>query len=238
MLGETAKFAPPTAGVTQAGWVRSLASSYLSPGGRGRAAKGLFATPIGGETLDWQRSQQAALLIELWSRIRSYILDIDPRWARLLRVRERGKSPQRTAREDPFSGNRTILNQEQGVRGILAVSNEILFAEASENPKLFQWDLDLDVGGPTTVDEVTLALGRLRRRALCKFLHELSEAIAEFDWRSAEAPNLSDNQRLVKRAFRGSGGYVALREQLLSHIAAGEGAVGSRARTIVEARSA
>lgn len=102
MLGESARIAPPTAGVTQAGWVRSLSTSFLGPGGRGRAARGLFAAEIGDAPLRWQRSQQAAFLIELWIKIRSHITDTDPRWARLLRVRERGQSAQRAAREDPF----------------------------------------------------------------------------------------------------------------------------------------
>lgn len=234
MLGESAREAPPTAGVTQAGWVRSLASSYLGPGGRGRAARGLFAADVGNGPLDWQRSQQAALLVELWRGIYHHISEADPRWARLLRVREKGKSPQRAAREDPFSGTRTILNQEQGVRGVLAASNEILFDEARNNPDLFEWDLGVEVGTSTTVDDVTFALKKLRRLKLAGFLKNLSIAIAEFDWRSAEAPNLSDNQRLMRRAFRGSGGYVALREQLLAHLASSPGAVGERATALAK----
>jgi DGQHR domain-containing protein len=236
MLGDAARNAPASAGVTQAGWVRGLSTSFLSPGGRGRGVRGLFASAIGDTPLDWPRPQQSALLIDLWHRINKHIEDEEPRWAKALRSRENAGLRDRAAREDPFSGTRTILNQEQGLRGVLWVANQILYAEASEDRALFEWEMDEDVGTSTTIDDVTVALANLRKRKLSRFVQDLADALSEFDWRTAEAPKLTDHQRLVKRAYRGSGGYVALRDQLLAHIAKYDGPAGERAAALQESR--
>jgi len=238
MLGGSGINVPATAGVTQAGWVRALTSTFLAPGGRGRAAKGLFAAPINNAPLDWPRSRQAALIMELWRGIRKNIVDSDPRWARGLRVRESGRTPERTAREDPFSGTRTMLNQEQGVRGVLATSNEILYSQAVDDSRMFDWELDINIGTTTSIDEVTFAINHVKPRKLKTYIEGLAKGLAEFDWRTMEAPNLSDHQRLTKRAYRGSGGYVALREQLLSHLAKRDDSVGERAAIVLEAKAA
>ncbi|MFN3582492.1 DGQHR domain-containing protein [Phenylobacterium sp.] len=235
MLGETAREAPEGAGVTQAGWVRALTSSFLSPGGRGRAAKGLFAADIDEDgPLGWSRAQQAAFLIEFWRNIQRHIEDQEPRWVKQLRTRESRKAPSKSA---PLTGSLTMLNQEQGVRGILSVSNEIFFAKATEYRSQFDWNIDLEFTGQTSVDDVTEMLTLVRQQPFSKFAASLASGMAEFDWRSSDAPNLSEAQRLKKRAFRGSGGYVALREQLLRHLTKQGGDVASCALSLIEAKA-
>lgn len=50
-----------------------------------------------------------------------------------------------------------------------------------------------------------------------RFIKELVQIIASFDWRTAD--NFSDeNQRLLRLGFRGSSGYVLFKEYLLKHI--------------------
>lgn len=224
MLGESSKTAPPGAGVTQAGWVQAITTSFLSTGS-GRSVSGLFAadiTPASGP-LPWSRPQQAAFLIALWNAIRQGILAGGHAWVEQL-TRPNG---QEMLEHDPahaFTGNRTMLNQEQGVRGVLAVANEIFFGIAQLNPDLFEFDTRIVAGAATTPEDVTIALEELQNSELFNQITEFGLAMAGFDWRSADAPGLADDQRMLKRAFRGSSGYVALREQLFRHLSEGTNA--------------
>lgn len=221
MLGESSKTAPSGAGVTQAGWVQAITTSFLSAGG-GRAANGLFAanvTPAAGP-LRWSRPQQAAFLIALWSAVHQSVINADHDWIKQLTH----PNGQETLDNDPaqaFIGNRTMLNQEQGVRGILAVANEIFFSLAQLRPEIFDIDTAVVPGTATSSEDVSTALNELEASELNKSIRDFGAAISGFDWRSADAPGLNDEQRMLKRAFRGSSGYVALREKLFQHLSAG-----------------
>lgn len=231
MLGDKRKDAPEHAGVTQAGWARALMSTFLSPGGP-RAARGLFGAPTtrADGPLELNRAQQAALLIALWSEIESTIPE-DAEWATALR----GEGVEDLVDEVinlAFSGPKTMLNQEQGVRGVLAVANDILFAIAQSDRETFEWGSDSEVPSKTVREDVEQELAILKRAPLWKILTDLSQAIASFDWRSSDAPGLSKDQQLIRRAYRGGGGYVALRGQLMEHIAAQQSAIGGVARQL------
>lgn len=221
MLGESSRTAPPGAGVTQAGWVQAITTSFLSAGS-GRSANGLFAaeiTPAAGP-LPWSRPQQAAFLIALWTAIRQAIVQTKHDWVEEL-IRPNG---QETLDPDPaeaFIGNRTMLNQEQGVRGVLAVANEVFFSLARLKPQLFEFETKIVAGTATSPEDVSVALDELNGSELLERIKDFALGIVDFDWRSADAPGLSDDQRMLKRAFRGSSGYVALREQLFRHLAVG-----------------
>lgn len=221
MLGESSRTAPPGAGVTQAGWVQAITTSFLSTGS-GRSANGLFAAEITPATgpLPWSRPQQAAFLIALWTAIRQAIVETQYDWVEEL-IRPNG---QEILDHDPieaFIGNRTMLNQEQGVRGVLAVANEIFFSLAQLKPQLFEFETKIVAGTATNPKDVSVVLDELKGSELLKRIKDFALRIAGFDWRSADAPGLSDDQRMLKRAFRGSSGYVALREQLFRHLAVG-----------------
>jgi hypothetical protein len=218
MLGESSRTAPAGAGVTQAGWVQAITTSFLSTGG-GRAARGLFAadiTPTRGP-LTWSRPQQAAFLMRLWSWIRSGVISGDHDWVQGL-VRPEGQDTLDGSAEQAFVGTRTMLNQEQGVRGVLAVANEIFFSLAQLRPELFEIETVVVAGVATSSADVAVALSELAASPLDLLIKQFATCIASFDWRSADAPGLDDQMRLLKRAFRGSSGYVALRQQLYEHL--------------------
>lgn len=219
MLGESSKTAPPGAGVTQAGWVQAITTSFLSTGS-GRSARGLFAADITPATgpLPWSRPQQAAFLIALWKAIKDAVRNPKLYWVAAL-MQPDGQKTLDPSPELAFTGSRTMLNQEQGVRGVLAVANEIFFSLAQLRPELFELSTSVIAGVATSPEDVTMAVAELDGTELQQLITGFAKAIAEFDWRSADAPDLGDELRLVKRAFRGSSGYVALREQLFSHLA-------------------
>lgn len=84
MLGEPGKLG---AAVSQAAWVRSLLASFVKAWDGRRRLGGLFGAPVGGHelVLPWSRSQQAALLIECWLRVRNAVEQTTINWAQTLR---------------------------------------------------------------------------------------------------------------------------------------------------------
>lgn len=219
MLGESSKTAPPGAGVTQAGWIQAITTSFLSTGS-GRSARGLFAADITPTTgpLPWSRPQQAAFLITLWNAIEAAVCNSEFDWVASL-IQPDGQQTLVASTDVAFTGSRTMLNQEQGVRGVLAVANEIFFSLAQLRPELFELSTRIVAGVATSPEDVTTAIAEFEGAELKRLISGFAEAIAEFDWRSADAPGLDEQSRLMKRAFRGSSGYVALREQLFLHLA-------------------
>jgi len=129
-----------------------------------------------------------------------------------------------------------MLNQEQGLRGVLSVSNDILYSMAQLDRSAFEWDSGEEPGTQTTIDDVTDILKLLRKQPIAKVIDQLAAGLSTFDWRSSDAPNLSDAQKLKRRAFRGSGGYVALRQQVLAHLAKQPGKVGQAALVLIQAK--
>lgn len=222
MLGQSTKDLPAGTRVTQAGWVRAILSSYLSAGAsKGNVTQGLFSSNISPTNgpLNWSRSQQVAFLIFLWNCIEEKVSTTDAKWAESLRDQDKNKVLIDTKKSPPeFYGNHTMLNQEQGVRGILSVSNELFFDKARLSPEIFEWEKTSHQGQATTEEDIDAELETFKKMRLANAVKEFAISIAGFDWRSAEAKNLTDDERLLKRAFRGSGGYVALREQLQKHI--------------------
>lgn len=222
MLGESSRFAPKRAGVTQNGWVRALLSSYLTTGSHRTQANGLFAaniTPTSGPLI-WSRARQAAFLILLWKGIENCIKRSNFPWA--VELRKDNSSVIVEEEEDEFdlafSGNFTMLNQEQGVRSVLAVSNELMFTLAQRNLDLFEINLEENSVDTTDNEDVSDALEQLRGTELESKISIIANTLSEFDWRSSKAPDLTDDLRHYKMAFRGSGGYAALRNEVFKFL--------------------
>jgi hypothetical protein len=211
MLGQTRGL-----GVTQAGFVRSLTNTFIKrPPKRRTVSGGLFTSPLGeaDSPLSWNRTQQAAALVFSWQVIEDAVRASTADWAQTLRLRPE----ELTETFDPaFAGRDTNLNTEQGVRAYLSVVNDLSFARA-DDLELGEWQA-LTPDGSLDLDAIDLELASLLEQPWSAFLEALADALASFDWRGADAPGLRDHERSLKRAFRGSGGYVEFRRQLLSHV--------------------
>lgn len=202
--------------VTQAGWVRSLLASFVKRW-EGRAAPGgLFGAPVGSHrtALPWTLEQQAAFLILLGRQFRAALQEATHEWMSHLRQR----SPDREDSDDPaFVGRHNLLNQDQGLRAFLLVSNDVCYVAAKH------WLKEDSVSVPTDPyesDGVTVALRHFENtQDLRLYIDALSRSLAMFDWRSSDARGLTAEERLRRSAFRGSGGYRVLREALLLHLA-------------------
>ena len=222
MLGERG-----AGGVSQATWVRALLGSFLSTG-RGQGRPGLFQSNLGddGEPLEWTRPQQAAFLIQLWIDLLEAIERNDTQfWIRAYK-----KDPQRA-----LTDKTSWLNQDQGVRAVLAIANDIFYAGA-QLWRLDRWHFPEHSENETSVEEVDAALVGLRNSAFRQHMVALANGLAIFDWRSLEGPEVKGDEdvEVRKRSYRGSGGYAALREDVLGTIAEGDSQVGGIAADLIE----
>ena len=208
MLGE-----PGAGQVRQAAWIRSLVATFVRAfeGPRVKIG-GLFgARPREHEpVVPWSRPQQAAFLIRAWSLLSAAIEEQVPGWAQVLRTHH-GDSDLIM-----FTAG-SLLNSDQGVRAFLSVLNDLTVVRNAEL-RLGEWEVD-EVGETSDFQDVSMALEALDAHGdLIAHLMHLATAAATFDWRSAAAPELDDQEKLLRMTFRGSGGYQQLRFAVLEHL--------------------
>ncbi|OBQ91394.1 hypothetical protein A9K66_13275 [Mesorhizobium sp. AA23] len=222
MLGERG-----AGGVSQAAWVRALLGSFLSTG-RGQGRPGLFQSNLDddGEPLEWTRPQQAAFVIQLWIDLLEAIRRNDKQfWVRAYK-RDAVRA---------FTDKTSWLNQDQGVRAVLTIANDVFYTDA-HHWQLNRWHFPEHSENETSVAEVDAALEGLRNTAFRQRMVELANGLACFDWRSLEGPDVKGDEDIEvrKRSYRGSGGYAALREDVLRTIAEDDTQVGRVAHGLIE----
>ena len=202
---------------TQSAWVRSIMASFVkSWEGPGVRIGGLFGTRVGAHNtvLPWNLDEQAAFLIFVGSAVQYAVTESDHEWACALRDLAGAERPE----PDPaFFGQHNLLNQDQGIRTLLQVTNDLCYVSADE----------------LALDEFIAAegLGKKKDRSLSGileqfadddellfFIENLALSLASYDWRASGCPGLTDEQRTLKASFRGSGGYRELRGDVLRHL--------------------
>ena len=213
MLGE-----PGLRMVRQAAWIRSLLATYVkSPTGPRVSIGGLFGSRFSqpGKFLDWDGAQQAAFIMYIGNSLRGLIEELSPYWAECIREIECGTDIDDS---DPaFYGRYSLLNTDQGIRGLLSITNDLCFLHADEL-RLWHWAPD-GFGGAYDPEVVASAYDSLaQHRPFTDFLDELMPVLSEFDWRTSSTPGLNEEERTVKLAFRGSSGYREIRRRLLIHL--------------------
>ena len=212
--------------VTQAAWVRSLLASFVKKWqGQRIQIGGLFGTKYDDQpALSWDLYTQAAFLILVGKELQNAIMNVDSDWTDQLRR----ASPDTHKKDgDPaFFGKHNLLNQDQGIRTLLQVTNDLFFVTAN----LFTADVDvrdgdeLDRDDTENEDETTDAqlvhthLNALTHSSIRRRAESLAQALATYDWRASSAPGLSDAEVILRQGFRGSSGYRLLREDVLRHL--------------------
>lgn len=218
--------------VTQAAWIRSLLATFIkSYESRRVRIGGLFGAPLGNDrpVLGWSRAQQSAFIIYIWQEIERTVASPELSWAQSVRELKQDADSLDAA----FAGRFTLLNTDQGVRGVLAVFNDLLYAKAAEL-NLDELESD-EVGNGTSESAITQSLSAFRAtRSLSPFVEELSKSLASYDWRTSATPGISDQLRQAKARFRGGTGYRELRSDLLHHVAGSSGMVADTAVQVVD----
>ena len=195
--------------VSQAAWVRSLIGSFFGTG-RGKGRRGLFqcAYDNGRTTLDWERIQQIAFILEFWTLLSAAVTDSDQDWI----------ARYRSVDKNPFTDRSSMLNQDMGVRAVHAVLNDLFFYRAET------WELDGWTFGTvdktfTTAADIKAAVVSLQESHVHEYLRHTASAMSTFDWRSLDGPGVrSSEDEMTKRAYRGSGGYTLLTKNVLTHV--------------------
>ncbi len=204
--------------VSQSAWIRSLMATYIKPWqGRKISVGGLFGSPIRSDeqVLPWSRSQQVAFLIFAWQKMQDAVQSCNERWANTLREENiNGESDQ--IADPAFAGPNTLLNTDQGVRGVLYVTNDLCFIRAREL-NLDSWEDSL-TESMTPQDAISQALGSINGQEFATFIRGIAESLSIYDWRTSSVRNLTADERTAKLAFRGSSGYREIRRQLLVHL--------------------
>jgi hypothetical protein len=229
MLGETGLEAM----VSQAAWIRSLMATFVKRWeGRGIPG-GLFGAQLGKheEMLAWSRAQQAAFLIYMGQCVKGAIQNCKDRWAKNLRELGTAKKGGRAAADPAFSGEYTLLSSDQGIRGLLAVTNDICYVRAKEL-KLEDWVSETGAGA-SDEEAVRSGLSSIKTQPVANFLKQIAEKLSSYDWRTSSVPGLSESERIRKAALRGSGGYKELRQDLLKLLANEAGVVGKAAKEVL-----
>jgi hypothetical protein len=119
-----------------------------------------------------------------------------------------------------------------GLRGFLCVINDLCYVRAADL-KLEAWDAG-GAGPEPTEENITECLKSLAKQPVVKFLNAICGCLANFDWRASSAKSLTNEERLAKAAFRGTGGYKELRILLLSHLTKGKGDVKEAATEVTQ----
>ncbi|MDE0013292.1 MAG: DGQHR domain-containing protein [Candidatus Poribacteria bacterium] len=219
--------------VTQAAWVRSLMASFIK-NWEGHRIKigGLFGSAVGQHdtVLPWNRAEQAAFLIVIGQLVKDAIRMAEQPWINALR----NQNIQESLLSDDdlaFVGHNTLLNQDQGIRTLLQIVNDLCFVR-TDYLLLYDW------GGMTheEKDQEPIKVGiqsLLKEERIIGFLTELAENLVTYDWRASSGPGLTDEERTRKAAFRGSGGYRELRQDVLHHLSGCHGAVAESASDVI-----
>lgn len=225
MVGETG-----VRQVTQASWIRSLMATFVkSSGGKGVTIGGLYGAPAGSDRLsvEWNRAQQAALLIYAWQMLADAVGKVEDEWAK--RLREVAGE----ADHDPaMAGRFTLLNTDQGVRGYLSVLNDLCMVE-SERLKLADWRSD-DFSDVLSESAISSAMVSLKEQVVvARFVRWIATTLSHFDWRTSGVPGLDEDLRREKARFRGGTGYKEIRTDLLNDLIKSSNAAVARAAAAV-----
>ncbi|HWD40539.1 MAG TPA: DGQHR domain-containing protein [Fimbriimonas sp.] len=228
MLGESKRQLETDAPmVSQAAWIRTLMASFVKEWpDEGTRIGGLFGAVRSDNelVLPWNRAMQGAFLIYAGQLVQQAIKQSSAKWANVLRKLEpKGLFDN----GDPaFSGKNTLLTTDQGIRGLWQVVNDLCCAGA-DALKLKDWHAEAvyskkDAQKLAATDEgaIKVALQSLKKHGVRKFLEDIAESLATYDWRTSSTPGLTEKERLAQAVFRGSSGYKEMRRQLLTHLKA------------------
>jgi hypothetical protein len=102
----------------------------------------------------------------------------------------------------------------------------------SDDLSLYSWRSD-DSSDPDA-GTISAAMKSLSKTPVGKFLGQLADVLAAFDWRSSAAPGLSSEEVTVRKTLRGSGGYREMRRLLLEHVAKSSGNLGVSAKSALK----
>jgi hypothetical protein len=118
-----------------------------------------------------------------------------------------------------FAGRYSLLNTDQGIRGVHHVYNDLSLESVHEVP-FMAWFRDRHKEA-TDPAEVTSALDDLNASPIGEFSLRIARQLTSFDWRTATTPGINEEDRLKQLVYRTGTGYRELRLAAFRHIRQG-----------------
>jgi len=211
MLGETGG-----SQVRQASWVRSLTATLIRKRtGKNVLIGGLFGAPEASES-QWNRIDQAAILIAFWIELEKASSTCEEAWA--FELRKVVTSGAELGDDRAFTSKKSLLNSDMGVRGLLHVLNDMLMISRNRT-ELSEWQTN-QPNDRVSNEAIGSAIEDLNKQhQIAGYFEQLASELIKFDWRTADAPGIADeNLKTKKLTYRGSGGYNSLRFDILKSL--------------------
>lgn len=200
--------------IRQATWIRAFLNSFVKNSSGSSRIGGLFgaASRDGESILPWARSQQAAFVIFFGNLLLNSVHTSCETWVEELR-KNKTQDSEDSFFEPGMFDKKSLLNSDQGIRSVLLLLNEICVVNVKEYD-FYEWEPVQETGG-FSEDSIDDELERIEGFRFSSLLRDISETLASYDWRTSAAPGLSEDAAQAKKVFRGSGGYVELRKDVL-----------------------
>lgn len=210
-----------------------MATFVKSWEGKNRGTGGLFGAPPQEHeiVLPWSRAQQAAFIIAAGRSMREAIKNTKAGWSTDLR-NITGQTLFDEEDDPAFYGSYSLLSTDQGIRGFLAVTNDVFYVQA-DSLNLSKWRGDPGIAA-TDDEAVKNELQSIRKQAFAVTLDMVSKCLATYDWRTSSAPSLSEAERRRQGIYRGSSGYRELRRDLLRHLTQASRPIGPVAVSLIK----
>lgn len=210
MIGESGG---PT--MSQASFIRALISTFLKSSRSANSSGGLFGDVLNkknNQVIQWNRAQQAAFLVLLWSGIFEASKKTKKKWAVKLRNED--------IEDATFLSRNTMLSRDQGVRGISTFANDFFYEAANSlewdfNGPEFTWNEEVD---DSLLDDemIEFAVQKFKKsKRLIDLIELFSELVCEFDWRTTSAEFDTEEERNNQMRFKGGSGYSEIYKELL-----------------------
>lgn len=200
--------------IRQATWIRAFLNSFVKNAAGGNRIGGLFgASSRDGESIiPWARSQQAAFIIFFGNLLLEKIKESTDVWVEELR-KNKTKEIDDDAYEPGMFDKKSLLNSDQGVRSLLLLLNELCVINV-DRYDFYEWE-PVQGAGAFSEDSIDDELERIPDFKFSSLLEQFSKTLSKYDWRTSAGPGLSEKEVHDKKIFRGSGGYVELRKDIL-----------------------
>lgn len=167
--------------------------------------------------LSWNRPQQAAFLILIWSSLVGNIKNTDNAWTKLLREPNGQQGLSNIVEDDhAFSSKYSLLSTDQGVRGVLHIYNDLCYMHANDLELLdkYEWKDELKEDS-IDLKDVEKAYEDFIGTELDNFVNSISKSLLDFYWVTSSTPGLDQEIKEIQGLYRGSSGYKEIRKRLL-----------------------
>lgn len=205
--------------VSNAAFIRSLLRSFVKNAKADLTKGGLYGSVVSLEgaarLLHWNRPQQAALIIEIWSAVRAAVLKSDADWVE--HIRSAHGDSQKKGSLEAFEGKHSLLATDQGVNAVHEIFNDYLRSNI-DSLDLASWVMGEQSAAEEIDTEVSEAYASLQsQKKIVSGIRSVAKLLVDgVDWRLPTAPGIEagTDAYFKQNNYRGSSGYRLLYEEV------------------------